>query len=481
MSLMGGPFEALTACEIRAGLLEGRFSAREIAQACLERIERHDDAVGSFLEVTNEAALRAADAIDAKVAAGRLEELGPLAGVPVAFKDNMNLAGTHTTCASRMLAGHVSRGTAECVRRVLDAGALPVGKLNMDEFAFGSSTETSAFGRTRNPWDLERVPGGSSGGSAAAVAAGLVPLALGSDAGGSIRQPACLCGVVGVKPTYGLVPSQGVEAFATGLDQVGPFARSVEDAALALDVLAGRLDRGSLRRGLSEAGGGDMQGVKVGLVNAFMEAPGLSAEMREAVQRAADAMALRGAVVREVEIPGAQAAMDAYRVLGPCRAFENLARLDLARYGCGDACEAPLEFGAEARRRIVLGGHLLSADEGRRYRWAAEAVRKRIVEDYGRAFSAVDVVLAPVTPRAAFRFGEVTDPTEMHLSDMFTVSVNIAGNAAMSMPVGLGSQTGLPVGVQIIAASWGEANMLRAAVALERAFGRPAVAPGFSV
>ncbi|MBQ9953901.1 MAG: aspartyl/glutamyl-tRNA amidotransferase subunit A [Eggerthellaceae bacterium] len=480
MSFGTRPFAALGASALREGLLDGQFSAREAAEACLARIGRYDGGVGSFLEVTPEMALRAADEVDEKVAMRRFEELGPLAGVPVAFKDNMNLAGAHTTCGSRVLAGHVARETAVCVQRVLDAGAIPIGKLNMDEFAFGSSTETSAFGRTCNPWDLERVPGGSSGGSAAAVAAGFVPIALGSDAGGSIRQPACLCGVVGVKPTYGLVSRQGVEAFAESLDQVGPFTRCVEDAALAIDVLAGRWSAGAWQTELSRAVRDDVRGMRVGMVPSFMDVAGLSGEMREAVLRAADALALQGASLREVEIPGAQVAMDAYRVLGPCRAFENLACFDLARYGVEDAQKLPLAVGAEARRRIVLGGYLLSTDEGARYRSAAKEVCRRIVDDYKHAFGSVDVILAPVTPRAAFRFGEITDPTEMHLSDMFTVSVNLAGNTAMSMPMGLGSQTGLPVGVQIIAAAGGEREMLRAAAALERAIGGPSVAPLFS-
>lgn len=486
-------FTAMTAQEIREGILSKRFSAVEVTRDALERIERYDAQVHAFLKVTTEMALQAAARVDAAVASGFGRELGPLSGVPVAFKDNMHLAGVQTTCGSRMLEGFVSPRTATCVQRIIDAGGIPLGKLNMDEFAFGSSTETSSFGRTGNPWDLERVPGGSSGGSAAAVAAGFATITLGSDAGGSIRQPGSLCDVVGVKPSYGTISRYGVSAFASSLDQVGPFARSVDDVALALNALTGRDPLDGESRDVTvdfvaEAARG-VEGMRVGVVPSFMEAPGLSAEMRDAVVDAVKQLEAQGARVLEVDLPHAYAAMSAYYVLGPCEAFSNLGRFDAVRCGFGEASRDALAkwregdrvvgFGLEARRRIMLGAHLLS-DSCEKHRRAARKVRELIVQDYAHAFERVDAILAPVTPRTAFRFGEITDPNEMHLSDMFTVSVNIAGNGGMSMPVGLGAQSGLPVGVQIISPVMRDENMLRVAAALERVYGRAPVAPAFA-
>ena len=482
---------------LRAGLAAGEFSAREVACAHLARTEAFDGSIHAFLEVTPEAALAAADAVDAARASGRFSELGPLAGVPVAFKDNMNLAGTHTTCASRMLESYVSPYTATCVARTLAAGAVPLGKLNMDEFAFGSSTETSAFGCTHNPWDLSRVPGGSSGGSAAAVSAGLVAASLGSDTGGSIRQPASFCGVVGIKPTYGVVSRYGVVAFGSSLDQVGPFARSVEDAACVLEAIAGRdpLDctsqetRGGFVAAAREGASG-VSGMRVGIVEEFMEAKGLSPEVKAKVLAAVDALRDAGAEVREVTLPNVHAAISAYYVLAPCEAFSNLARFDSVRYGYCDPGHADLGhqyeasrrvgFGAEARRRIMLGGYLLGAGVYDKYYYPAQQIRTLITADYTRAFEEVDVILSPTAPRTAFRFGEVSDPTEMYLSDMFTISINIAGNGGMNVPVGLGADSGLPVGVQLICPAFKDANMIRAAAALERSFGRMGVAPAFA-
>lgn len=487
-------FGCMSAREIRAGLLAGDFSAAEVARASLERVAAEDARVHAFLETTEKLAYEAAARVDAAVAAGRAAELGPLAGVPVAFKDNMNLEGTRTTCSSRMLENYVSPYTATCVQRVVDAGGIPLGKLNMDEFAFGSSTETSAFGPTCNPWDLARVPGGSSGGSAAAVAAGLATIALGSDTGGSIRQPGSFCGVIGLKPTYGVVSRYGVVAFGSSLDQVGPFARTVEDAALAMNALAGRdeLDCTSqecsvdFTANLAEG----VCGMRIGVVGAFMNAPGLTSEVRDAVAAAAAKLEAAGANLVEVELPNAQAAMSAYYVLGPCEAFSNLARFDSVRYGhsaagCKDlGCRyeesRAAGFGPEARRRIMLGSYLLSAGVYEKYYYPAQQVRTLITRDYTRAFEKVDCILTPVAPRTAFKFGEIGDPTEMYLSDMFTISINIAGNGGMSMPVGLGAETGLPVGVQLISPAFKDKNMLRAAAALEDVYGPAPVAPGFA-
>ena len=494
---MAGELFELGIADIREGIAEGQFSAREVAEAACERVRAFDGDVQAFLQTTPEAALEAADAVDAARAAGRFAELSPLAGVPMAFKDNMNLLGTRTTCASRMLEGYVSPYTATCVARALDAGAVSLGKLNMDEFAFGSSTETSAFYPTRNPWDLARVPGGSSGGSAAAVAAGLVCASLGSDTGGSIRQPAAFCGVVGIKPTYGVVSRYGVVAFGSSLDQVGPFARSVEDAACVLQAICGRdpLDCTSQEvtadfMGAARAGARGLAGMKVGIVPEFMEAKGLSPEVKAKVLAACDAARAAGAEVVEVDLPNVHAAISAYYVLGPCEAFSNLARFDSVRYGYCDPGHADLAhqyeasrrvgFGAEARRRIMLGGYLLGSGVYDKYYYPAQQIRTLITADYAKAFETVDVIMTPVAPRTAFKFGEIADPTEMYLSDMFTISINIAGNGGMSVPVGLGADSGVPVGVQLICPAFRDENMIRVAAALEASFGRLGVAPAFA-
>ncbi len=491
---MAKSFAELSVAEIQAGLSAKEFSAKEVAESSLSRIASADKAVHAFLETTEEMALKAAARVDTAVAAGNLSQAGPLAGVPVAFKDNMNLEGTHTTCSSHMLENYVSPYTATCVSKIIEAGGIPLGKLNMDEFAFGSSTETSAFGRTFNPWDLERVPGGSSGGSSAAVAAGLATVTLGSDTGGSIRQPGSFCGTVAVKPTYGVVSRYGVVAFGSSLDQVGPFARNVQDAALAMNALAGHdpLDCTSqpvstdFTANLAEG----VKGMRIGVVPAFMEAEGLAPEVRAKVQEAIDHLQQLGAQIVEVELPNAQAAMSAYYVLGPCEAFSNLARFDSVRYGyCEPGCKdlghqyeasRSAGFGPEARRRIMLGSYLLSAGVYEKYYYPAQQVRTLITQDYVRAYEKVDCIVAPVAPRTAFKFGEIADPTSMYLSDMFTISINIAGNGGMSMPIGLGADSGLPVGAQLISPAFKDQNMLRVAAALETVYGPAPVAPAFA-
>ena len=491
---MAQAFAELSVAQIQAGLTAKEFSAKEVAESSLARIASADKAVHAFLETTEEAALAAAARVDAAIAAGDIAQAGPLAGVPVSFKDNMNLEGTHTTCSSRMLENYVSPYTATCVSKIIEAGGIPLGKLNMDEFAFGSSTETSAFGRTFNPWDLERVPGGSSGGSSAAVAAGLATLTLGSDTGGSIRQPGSFCGTVAVKPTYGVVSRYGVVAFGSSLDQVGPFARNVQDAALAMNALAGHdpLDCTSqpvttdFTANLAEG----VSGMRIGVVPAFMEAEGLAPEVRAKVEEAVEHLRQMGAEIVEVELPNAQAAMSAYYVLGPCEAFSNLARFDSVRYGyCEPGCKdlghqyeasRSAGFGPEARRRIMLGSYLLSAGVYEKYYYPAQQVRTLITQDYVKAYEKVDCIIAPVAPRTAFKFGEIADPTSMYLSDMFTISINIAGNGGMSMPVGLGADSGMPVGVQLISPAFKDENMLRAAAALETVYGAAPVAPAFA-
>ena len=433
----------------------------------------------AFLEVSSELALQAADAIDAKRAAG--EQLPPMAGVPCAFKDNMHLVGTRCTCASRMLENYQSTFTATAVQRMLDAGCIPVGKTNMDEFAFGSSTESSAFGPTCNPRDLGCVPGGSSGGSAAAVAAGMTTVTLGSDTGGSIRQPAAFCGVVGMKPTYGMVSRYGVVAFGSSLDQVGPFGRTVEDVALSMNALAGR----DLRDCTSQPWSTDflahlhdgVAGKRIGVIPSLTHAEGVSAEVSEAIEAAAANLASAGAELVEVELPNAAAAISAYYVLAPCEAFSNLARFDGVRYGhqCADprdladmSSRSRAEgFGPEVKRRIMLGAYLLSSGVYDKYYYPAQQVRALITQDYKNAFQKVDAVLMPSAPFTAFKFGELSNPTQMYMADMFTVPLNIAGNCGVSVPVGLGRETGRPVGAQLIGPAFADDQLLRIAATLQ--------------
>ena len=478
-------YRSLSINDIRAGLAAREFSACELAKAALAAIEEQDGAIHAFIEVTPELALEAAQAVDVlldnKVAE---KDIPLLAGVPIAFKDNMNMVGTHTTCASRMLANYRSPFTATCITRTLKAGALPLGKLNMDEFAFGSSTETSYFGCTHNPWDLDRVPGGSSGGSAAAVAAGLATVALGSDTGGSIRQPASFCGVIGFKPSYGLVSRYGVVALASSLDQVGPCGRSVADVATVMDVIAGYdpLDcmtqartssfKASVNRGV--------EGMRIGIVRAYLDAEGVTSEVLTALSAAIADLESLGATIVEVDLPNAKAALSAYYVIGPCEAFSNFSRFDSIRYGYYDESSRNLDelyersrtqgFGPETRRRIMLGSYLLSSKAYDSYYYPAQQVRTLITKDYRDAFEKVDALITPTSPRTAFRIGEVADPLSMHLSDIFTIPVNLAGNGGMSLPVGLGAETGLPVSVQIIGPQFKDENIFCVAGALEACY-----------
>ena len=487
-------FAMMDATAIQAGLRAKEFSAREVAEDALARISAVDTQVHAFLETCPDLAFAAADRVDAALAAGDLSRAGMLAGIPVAFKDNMNLTGTHTTCASRMLENYVSPYTATCVKRIIDQGGIPLGKLNMDEFAFGSSTENSAFGRTCNPWDLGRVPGGSSGGSAAAVAAGMCTMALGSDTGGSIRQPGSFCGVVAVKPTYGVVSRYGVVAFGSSLDQVGPFTRTVRDAAVSLNALAGRdpLDCTSqdVTTDFTAALGQDVKGMRIGVVPEFMNAAGLTAEVKAKIEEALAKLEAAGAELVEVQLPNVHAAISAYYVIAPCEAFSNLARFDSVRYGYCDSGHADLGgqyeasrsagFGIEARRRIMLGSYLLSSGVYDKYYYPAQQVRTLITNDYNKAFEQVDCIIAPAAPNVAFKFGEISDPATMYLSDMYTISINIAGNGGMSMPIGVGADSGMPVGAQIITPAFKDENMIRVAAELERIYGSAPVAPAFA-
>ena len=478
-------FDQLSARQIAAGVAAGRFSATEVARAALDAIARRDGEVRAILQVSEDLALAAAARTDAARAAGRA--LPPLAGVPVGFKDNMNLVGTRTTCASRMLESYESAYTATCVQRMLDAGATPLGKLNMDEFAFGSTTDSSASHPTNNPWDAACVPGGSSGGSAAAVAAGEVTLALGSDTGGSIRQPAALCGVVGMKPTYGVVSRYGVVAFGSSLDQVGPFGRCVEDVALALNALtAGGRD---LRDATSRDSAQDylahlddpVEGRVVGVIPALLEAAGLDPEVRAAMDEAASRLRDQGARIVEIDLPHMASSIAAYYVLASCEAFSNLGRFDGVRYGyretgCSTLAEQTarsraLGFGAEAKRRQMLGAYLLSSEAYERYYLSAQKVRTLITADYERAFEQVDAILMPASPTPAWRHGQIGDPAALYLADVYTISNNIAGTCGISVPVCLGSASGLPIGAQLQGSAFADARLLALARALERSGG----------
>lgn len=488
-------FDSLSAAQIAKGVADGQFSATEVAKASLDAIQQREPQVQAFLQVSADLALRAAEATDKARAAG--QKLGPLAGVPVAFKDNMHLVGTRTTCASKMLENYDSKFTATCVQRMLDAGATPMGKANMDEFAFGSSTESSAFHRTNNPWDTTCVPGGSSGGSAAAVASGEVTLSLGSDTGGSIRQPASFCGVVGMKPTYGAVSRYGVVAFGSSLDQVGPFGRSVSDVALAMNALtaAGRDPYDSTSQDCPvdflEHLEDPIEGKTVGIVPQLMDVKGLSDEVKTAVLGAADVLRSQGANVVEVDLPNIASAISAYYVIAPCEAFSNLARFDGVRYGyqepgCTTLAEQTSKsrahgFGEEAKRRQMLGAYLLSSGVYDQYYYPAQQVRTLITQDYQRAYQKCDVILLPSAPRTAFKFGELSDPTQMYASDMFTISNNIVGNGGISVPLGLGPQSGMPLSAQLQGPAFKDRSLLQFARAIERGYqAQGAVAPDFA-
>lgn len=474
----------LSARQIRDGIAARQFSAREVAAAAYARIDALEPAIHAFNQLTPELADSAADRIDARVAAG--EPLPALAGVPAGLKDNMNLVGTRTTCGAKILADYESVYDCTAVRRLLDAGALPIGKCNMDEFAFGSSTENSSFGPTRNPWDLERVPGGSSGGSAASVAAGMVTVSLGSDTGGSIRQPGALTGTVAMKPTYGRVSRYGVVAFASSLDQIGPFTRNVEDSALVLGAIAGKdaMDATSVAEPVpdyTDGIDGGIKGLRVGVVRDMLDLEGCAPEIREATVAAMGMFEQLGAMVGEVDLPTSQHGLAAYYVLGPAEASSNLARFDGIRYGrrvpdAEDVLDLYMRsraegFGPETIRRIMLGTYALSAGYYDAYYGQAQKARTLIAREFAEAFERFDVLITPTSPTVAFKLGEkAANPLSMYLSDVYTIPLNLAGLPGMSVPTAT-SQDGLPMGVQVIANHFDEATMFRAARALESAAG----------
>jgi len=473
-------------------------SVRSGARSALDVVEEHLAAIGAgdgeihaFNLVTDELARSQAVEVDRAVANG--EDPGPLAGVPIALKDNLCTRGVPTTCSSRILEGWIPPYDATVVTRLRAAGAVVVGKTNMDEFAMGSSTETSASGPTRNPHDTTRVPGGSSGGSAAAVAAGFVPLALGSDTGGSIRQPAALCGVVGLKPTYGTVSRYGLVAFASSLDQIGPFARSVADAAVLFDVIGGHdvADSTSLNRPtprvLSVLDDG-VAGLTVGVITEFLD--GAAPDVVSRVSKAADALAAAGARVEEVSVPEVTWGLSAYYLIAPGEASSNLARYDGVRYGLRVDAEDTAAmntatrsagFGAEVKRRIMLGTYVLSAGYMDAYYNQALRVRTRIIEGFATAYRRFDVLLGPTSPTTAFPLGEKTgDPLSMYLSDVCTIPTNLAGHPAISVPFGTGDD-GLPVGVQLLGPALSEGTIMKVATVVEAAapaLGAPVLSGG---
>ena len=463
---------------IRDAVSAGRASATEVCRAALDRIERTDGGIHAFHTVAAEQALARAADLDRRRA--ELSAL-PLLGVPVAVKDNICTRGIRTTAGSRILGGYVPPYDAGVIERLHAAGAVIVGKTNCDEFAMGSSTENSAFGVTRNPWSPDRVPGGSSGGSAAAVAARQVPLALGSDTGGSIRQPAALCGVVGLKPTYGTVSRYGLIAFASSLDQIGPIATSVADAALALSVIAGHdpRDATSLPAAPSLATAADgLRGLRIGVPRSLV-GEGVDADVRSAFDTAIDLLREHGAHIFDVELPHSAHAIPVYYLVATAEASSNLARYDGVRYGfrAKDAGESLGEmydrtreqgFGPEVKRRIMLGTYVLSAGYKDAYYLKAQQVRTLIRRDYDAAFERVDVIAMPTSPTPAFPLGErVSDPVRMYLADVFTVGANLAGVPAISVPCGL-SPGRLPIGLQLTGPQLGDATVLRAAAAFER-------------
>ncbi|PKN79817.1 MAG: Asp-tRNA(Asn)/Glu-tRNA(Gln) amidotransferase GatCAB subunit A [Chloroflexi bacterium HGW-Chloroflexi-9] len=467
-----------TAHEHAAALRAGEYSARALAEATLARVRAQDGDLNAYITFTDELALQQADAADAALRAG---QGGPLTGIPVGVKDLIGTKGVRTTAASKMLGNFIPPYDATVAQRLNASGAVTIGKTNLDEFAMGSSTEHSAFGPTKNPWDLTRVPGGSSGGSAATVAARGVPIALGTDTGGSIRQPAALCGILGLKPTYGRVSRWGVVAFASSLDQVGPFARDAEDAAALLGAVAGHDPMDSTSAPLpvpdfTERFGRGLDGLRVGVPSDFF-GEGLEDGVREALERSIDVLAANGAVInRDITLPTAQAGLTVYYIIAPSEASANLARYDGVKYGYSylDGRNAEDEmsqtrgrgFGAEVKRRIMLGTYALSAGYYDAYYLKAQKVRTLIRREFDAALEQVDVILTPTSPNVAFRLNEkLDDPLAMYLNDLYTIPVNIAGNPGVSLPCGFSE--GLPVGMQLIGRMFEESTLLGAARGFE--------------
>lgn len=462
-----------TLAQLSVDLAAGQFSSEELTTAFLQRIERFNPALNAFITVTAESALAQARAADERRRRG---EAGPLTGIPIAHKDIFCTDSVRTSCGSRMLDRFIAPYSATVVEKLAAAGAVMLGKTNMDEFAMGSSNETSFYGPVRNPWDVERVPGGSSGGSAAALAARLTPGATGTDTGGSIRQPAALCGITGLKPTYGRVSRWGMIAYASSLDQGGPMARTAEDCALLLGAMAGfdPRDSTSVDRPVPDYAAGldhPLAGLKIGLPKEFF-GEGLDGEVAKVVEAAIAEYRKLGAELIEISLPNSHLAIPAYYVVAPAECSSNLARFDGVRYG--HRCEHPHDlldlycrsrgegFGAEVKRRILVGTFVLSAGYYDAYYLKAQQIRRLISDDFRRAFEQVDMIMGPTSPTVAFKLGEkADDPITMYLSDIYTIAVNLAGLPGLSLPVGFVGQ--LPVGLQLIANYFAEDRLLNAA------------------
>lgn len=482
--------QSMTAKELGGQIQAGKLSAVEAADAFLDQIDRVEQKVHSFVSVDREDVKRRAQEVQKKIESGQLT--GPLAGVPVAVKDNICTKGIKTTCSSRMLENFVPTYTAEAVRKLEKAGAVILGKTNMDEFAMGSTTETSYFGPTKNPWNQEHVPGGSSGGSCAAVAAEECPFALGSDTGGSIRQPSSFCGVVGIKPTYGTVSRYGLIAYGSSLDQIGPVARDVTDCALILETIAGHdpKDSTSIRRksyDFTSALTDDVSGMRIGIPKGYF-GDGLDAEVGEKILEAVRTLERKGAVVEEFDLDLIQYAIPAYYVIASAEASSNLARFDGVKYGYRTSEYEGLHnmykksrsegFGAEVKRRIMLGSFVLSSGYYDAYYLKALRTKALIKKEFDKAFASYDMIAAPAAPTTAPKIGEsLSDPLKMYLGDIYTISVNLAGLPGITIPVGTDAK-GLPVGMQLIGNCFEEEKILRAAYAYEQthAYERPELA-----
>ncbi len=476
-------YKQLTIDAVHAGLTAGTFSATELAREALRVAEGENEKYGAFLHFSPEQAIAAAERVDADLAAGK--PLGKLAGVPIAVKDIILTEGLKTTCASRLLENYVAPYDATAVARIKEAGAVIIGKTNCDEFAMGSSSENSAFFPVRNPVAPDHVPGGSSGGSAAAVAGGFAPVSLGSDTGGSIRQPASFCGVVGVLPTYGRVSRYGLTAFASSLDHIGPFSRTVKDSATLLEVISGRdpMDATSAAAPVDDyaaALSGDVKGLKIGVPKEYF-GDGLDAEVGGRIEHGLDVLNKLGCEIVDISLPNTEYAIASYYLICTAEASANLARYDGVRYTTRAKDAESLDqmyrntrgegFGAEVKRRIILGTYVLSAGYYDAYYLKAQKVRALIAAGFTKAFEQVDAIVTPVSPFTAFKLGEKTaDPLEMYLSDIYTITASLAGIAGVSVPCGASSE-GLPVGMQILTSHFEEAKMLRVADAFEKAGG----------
>lgn len=479
---------SLTAVELGKKIASGEVSVTEATKAALSRIEQLEQDYNCFVTVDAEGALAQAEAVQKKIDAGELT--GPLAGVPVAIKDNMCIRGMLTTCSSRILSNFKPTYTAEAVLRLQEAGAVIIGKTNMDEFAMGSTTETSYYGETKNPWDVNRVPGGSSGGSAAAVAAEEVPYALGSDTGGSIRQPAAFCGVTGIKPTYGRVSRYGLIAYGSSLDQIGPLAKDVTDCAAILEIICAHdaKDSTSVEQtdtDFTAALVDDVAGMKIGIPRDYF-GEGIDPEVKEQVMAAADALAAKGAIVESFDLSLVEYAIPAYYIIASAEASSNLERFDGVKYGYRTEQFTDLHhmykktrsegFGAEVKRRIMLGSFVLSSGYYDAYYIKALRTKALIKQAFDKAFEKYDVILGPVAPTTALKLGEsLSDPLKMYLGDIYTVSVNLAGLPGISLPCGY-DQNGMPIGLQLLGKPFDEKTILRAAYAFEKtkSYKRPA-------